>query len=642
MKGKIKRRAGFSLVLLCLLLCFSLTACKEKKNPADKDTSQSGDAVDNTDNNEEKELTESQYYLVEKGTTEYQIVIPKKAPDKIREAAEELQYFLAEATGVTLKIVADSDTQGTEKLISLGWTSVAEKLNVAATKEDNLGISGYLIKTVADSVVIMDAVKGDGYGVLYGVYDLLQDTIGLKVYAQDEISYEKKESIPLFIYDDLVTPSFDVRSLSFFPMRTDEEYKNRMRLVDLYNWEYIGTWGHNQTKLLSAYRESHPEWFSAGGEQLCWSGDDEMVTALANSVITEIKRYPEGKYFHIAQEDYHISCTCEKCTANVAEDKYGSYSGLQIAFLNRVIEKVEAWREANAPERDIRYMCFAYNQTFGAPVKQDKNGKLVPYHEDCVPHDKLYIMIASLSADFSYEMEEGVNKGTYDSVLGWNAIAPERIIIYEYDVNFKHYFLYFNNFNVVENHYEVYSENGVEFMYSQGPVSCNTTCFTEMRIFVESQLMWDLSKNYDELVNEFMAAYYKDAAEEMRNYYDYIREFYEEYKALGGAGTLYSDISQAYTYDIVNKMDELIEKALQAIEPLREEDHELFTTLYYRIKKEHLTSLWVKLNKFALLYSEEELDKIATEFYWLCDEADLTEYTEGVAIGDMFFEFIQD
>ena len=40
-----------------------------------------------------------------------------------------------------------------------------------------------------------------------------------------------------------------------------------------------------------------------------------------------------------------------------------------------------------------------------------------------------------------------------------------------------------------------------------------------MRLFVESQLLWNLDQNYDDLVHDFMVHYYKDAASYLEQYY---------------------------------------------------------------------------------------------------------------------------
>lgn len=637
MKRNMIKEKLFFILLLCLLLGLCMTACKqEQKKPVSSENSS------DKEEQEEVKKTESGHYLVKDGVTEYQIVIPESTTEMLTEASKELQYFIEEATGVTVKVVTDNTVKETERVISLGRTGVAASLGVATTEEDDLGTSGYLIKTVDSSVVIMDDVKGDGEGVLYGVYDFLEDAIGLTIYAADEIAYEQPESIPIYEYDEIVKPSFDIRSLTYNEIRTDDTYKRRMRLIDLYDWEKLGIYGHTQVSRVLSVKGEHPEWYASGINQLCWSAGDEMETAFANNLIEIIKSKPDAVYFHLGQEDVTEACSCEKCKANIAADKYGNYAGLQIAFLNHVIEKVEAWRKAEAPERDIRFICYAYYMTFEPPVKKDSSGNIVANHKDCIPADNLYIFLTPIGGDYATTLEDAVNTMTLDATKGWGAIAPDRVMIYEYDCNYHNYLLYFNNFEVVQSHYDTFAENGVTFMYSQGPVTAKIPCFTEMRLYVESQLMWDLGKEYDVLVNDFMKGYYKDAAKEMRAYYDYIRKINDTYKNSGGKGGIYANIGEAYSIENVKEMDTLLDAALQAIEPHRNTNNELFKTLYYRIKKESISSLWLKLSKYDLAYSEEEMERISLEFYYLCEKYGIEYYAEGNAIGSMFYQYLPE
>ena len=89
-------------------------------------------------------------------------------------------------------------------------------------------------------------------------------------------------------------------------------------------------------------------------------------------------------------------------------------------------------------------------------------------------------------------------------------------------------------------------------------------------------------------------------------------------------------------------MDGYIDEALRAIEPLRKTDNERFATLYFRIKKEELSVLWLKLRTFSLYYTDDELEDFALEFYFLCDKLELSQYKEvNGEIGDMFENFVR-
>lgn len=589
---------------------------------------------------------ETAYKLIKNGESDYKIVVPEESTELLDFAAKELQQFMAQATGVTLEIVSDKKVKETGHVISLGKTTLAKKMGVKTTKKDALGTSGYIMKTVDSSVAIVDDVNGDGEGVLYGVYDFMEDAIDFKVYAPDEIVFTTKNDVPLYAYDEVGNPTFDERSLSYRETIKDIEYRHRMRLFDLYTTENWATYGHSQVSQILPYTGEHPEWYAAGGTQLCWSAGEEMEQAFAKNLIEIIKNRPNAMYFMLGQEDTTNICGCDKCVKNISEDRYGNYTGLQIVFLNHVIDIVEEWREKECPERELRYVCFSYQTSFTPPLKKDENGNKVLYHKDCMPAEELYILFAPIEADYSEPLKDeknNVNKRTFEALQGWTELVGNRLLIYEYDTNYRTYFSNFDNFEVVEEHYETYNEYGIDFMYSQGPVEAYIPCFTEMRIFVESQLMWDLDgKNYNDLVNEFMAVYYQDAAPAMRKYYDYIREVYAALPD-GGTGLIYAqlDTPSYYTFENMQQMDKYLDEALLAIEPLRKTNNELFSKLYYRIKKENVTTLWLKLNTFSLYYKEDEIEDIALEFYYLTKHFEMEQYKEGIDVADMFYGFIR-
>lgn len=581
------------------------------------------------------------FKLVDNGSSSYKIVLPKEATEFTQFAAEELQYFMKEATGAELAVVSEDEASNADAIISIGATSVANAGGVTVAAEDELGVSGYKIKTVDDDIYILGDIKADSEGVLYGVYDFLLDAIDLKVYASDEIAFTESENVPIYAYDNIVKPSFDERSLSYYDLRMDHTYMRRMRFFDFYSTEKWALFGHSQVSQILPFTEEHAEWYCPGGGQLCWAAGDEMEKAFAANLIEKIKENTTATYFMLGQEDTTNLCSCDKCLAGTSDDMYGNYTGLQVAFLNDVIEIVEEWREQNQPDREIRYVCFSYQVSLLPPVKEDADGNFTPYHEDCVPADELYVLFAPIEADFSEKLNSPENKRTYNALLGWEYLIGDRLLVYEYDTNFKAYFMNFNNFEVVQEHYQEYIDHGVKLMYSQGPVNTYIPSFTEMRIFVESQLMWDNTKDYNDLVNEFMAVYFKDAAPAMRDYYDFIRQNYLEGR---NTGQIYAflDQPQYYTFEDMQEMEGYIEDALKAIEPLRNTDNELFSTLYYRIKKESMSVLWLKLKTFSLYYEEDELHKTALEFYYLQDMMGFEQYAEGDDVSDMFYGYIKD
>ncbi len=623
MKRQCKRAAiFFTAALLCLSILFA-AAC----TPAEVDVPEGPDLPDETG-----------YSLVENGVSLYQIVIPQAAPAKISYAAKELNEFLAAATGAYLPVVEDAQAEGAA-LISIGETAVAEKLGVSVSAEEELGSSGYKIVTEGQTVCILSAPDGDGEGCIYGVYDFLEDAIGFRAYASDEIAYEQKADVPLYDYNEVADPSFDVRSIGYSILMSDQNYLYRMRLMDHYSDARWGAFGHTQMSVfLPASQYTDKEgWYNKTRTQICWSAPDEMVDEFAKNVEAMITNKPNAVYIMLGQEDNQAYCNCTKCIENL--EKYGSYAGLQLVFLNRVVERVEAWREQNAPERDIRYVFFAYQGTLNAPVREE-GGETAAYHSDCTPHEKLWVYFTPINADYSQPLESNINAQNYKALQDWSALMPGRLLVYSYDINFYNYFVNFNNFNTFHAHLQTYYDNGVDYFYSQGPLWSVVPNFSEMRIFVESQLMWDITKSYDALVDEFMAAYYKDAAEPMREMYDTICMHYAQYQATTGnsIGGIYSAIgtSAVWPETVVSRLAGCIERAMAAIEPLKNTDAALYSTLSDRIQRENLDVLYLQLSHYQSYFSATELAEMKEAFNHYTARFGMNAVREGGTLEGLF------
>ena len=593
-------------ILLGMIVCFAMLLGA---------ASCSRDGAENQEKQED--LMETGYNIVENGISLYRIAIPQDAPAKISYAAKELNEFISAATGADLPIVTDQQAGDSETLISLGETTIARKLNVSVSAEDELGTSGYKIVTSGKAVCILSDPAGDGEGCIYGVYDFMEDALGFKVYAADEVYYETKSTIPLYAYDQVVKPSFDVRSIGYSILMSDQNYLRRMRLMDHYSDARWGTFGHSQVSAFlptSVYGE-HTDWYNGSKTQLCWSAGDAMETAVAENLIRMIQEKEDAVYFMLGQEDNQVYCNCEKCQANL--EKYGSYSGLQVAFLNHVVEKAEDWRTKNAADREIRYVFFAYQGTLNAPIKGDGEN-ITAYHEDCIPHEKLYVYYTPIYADFSHPLEDDINSQNYNALLNWSAIMPGRVMVYTYDINFYNFFVNFNNFNSFQAHLQTFYDQGVNYVYSQGPLWSVVPSFSELRIFVESQLMWDMEKSYDALVDEFMNAYYKQGAEAMRKYYDLVCNRYTDYSVSTGSdiGGIYDAIGTAsiWTEPVVSLMAEYIDEAMDAIGSLRESDADLYQTLENRLQKERLNVLYLQLTHYQSYFSSAELEEMKSDF----------------------------
>jgi hypothetical protein len=158
---------------------------------------------------------------------------------------------------------------------------------------------------------------------------------------------------------------------------------------------------------------------------------------------------------------------------------------------------------------------------------------------------------------------------------------------------------------------------------------------------VESQLMWDINKNYAELVNEFMYAFYKDAAPEMLEYYNLIKMRYEQMEILYGHefSTIYSEIGskQIWTPGVVNAISGIFERAYAKIEHYKTEDPAMYTKLYERMKEVEITLMYTKLSFYHGDYSQETINQLVDDFnYYTSKFGILVVRENGATLQGMF------
>ena len=597
-------------------------------------------------------------YLYQDGVSEYSILIRDDANYYEGFAASELALNLFNATGNSISIVTESELKNEDRVISLGHTELwDEKVGLTLSEKDIVD-SGYYIKTVENNVYISCPDNTSSSGVLYGVYDFLNDAIDYEFFAADEIAYTKTKEIPLYNYTGtIVNPTFEMRMLPKADLRDDSQTVMRYRMISPSSKFGLIAWGHGQVSQYvlpdspctcglagcgrgKTYYEHHPEWFSKYGTkeiQLCWSGGEVLEEVTANRFIDFFQQYPDAEYFMFGQEDSISYCSCDKCVAAI-EEYAGTPAGLQVAFMNNVIAKANKWLEENEPGRQVKYIIYAYYGTEAAPVKTTESGEIVPYSDKVVPVDDLYIFYTPIGANFAFKINSNQNAEVYKNLSEWGVIADGQLIMYLYDINFRSYLINFNNFGTVKGMYQTCKDLGVACMTSQAADSY-TTCFQEMRSYVESSLMWNLDLSYDDLVRKFMKAYYKDAADSLYTYYEITRDRYAYYQNMISpeSGGIYGGINNSvlWTQPVIEKIDKAFDEALASIEKYRTSDPELFLLLETRIMKERLSPIYIKLTVLPAYYSDAEIAEMRAQFKYYVNLFKFSEAQEGAGFGDL-------
>ena len=587
-----------------------------------------------------KHLEKSGNMLVVGGNTEYVILLPAESTTNEYLAAQELSTIIFDATGAKLEIVYEGDFTVDEHtpLVSIGDMQLAKDNNVRTDNTDLLR-SGYFVKTVGNRLFVMS--DGSGIGLVYAVYDLCEDAVGYRYYATDEVYYEHKEDVDLYLYDGIVMPDIDFRATLYPATTYDADYRRHLRYF-VWDEEYGGLRSHTQTVRIVNYdkfkaehaygatkivddKEVPDHWFSnkANG-QLCWTAGEEMERQAATDLYNTIAAAASNKiYFHMSQADNASYCTCDRCEKAKAAYAYND-AGLQIAWANNVCKYLKEMLDENGMgERDVRIVLFAYMGTETPPVVSDGNGSWKPFSDTIKPCDMLYFEWAPIYTDYSVSYDHANNLEWKTNLQMWHALfnacnQTNRMSVWTYETNFSNFMYPFNNSATYADNMKFFSENGINNVFSQGANLTNQPTMQEMRLFVESQLMWDSSKNYDELADEFMQHYYDEAATAVRKYYDAVRLRYEQVRLLndGDFSSIYSDIGAKtiWTDGFVSQMDKIFQEAFDAIAPLKQTKIDRYNKLYDRLKEIELTLTFTKLSYYSNNYNQAQLDTLVDEW----------------------------
>lgn len=599
-------------------------------------------------------------FIVRNSHSEYSIVIPKQYKHKERIAADTLATYINKSSGAKMNVVYDNELISGTHYISLGSTTQFEEAfqDVSMEKLDGK-ISSYFISTKDDNIYIYSNPLERREAITYGVFDLLHDLVDYEYYASDEVYYVEHKNINLRDYKDFfVEPSFDGRAIANLHLIMNQDVCDNYRILNQYRGSEWASelYGHSQVRVYAnpsekydenhTLHEAHPEWFSnkaaetysTTNNQLCWSAGPELEEWVAQKFIYFFDKYPDATYFMFGQEDNSSSfCTCPKCLAEIAGDAK-NYAGLQIMFMNRVIEKTEAWLAENQPGRQVRYVVFAYMATKNAPVIQ-KDGNWVLANEKVRPHEKLNVFYAPIACNFAFPFESNYfNSETYLELKQWSQVAKGQYLIYLYDVNFKYYFANFGNFGTFKTMCQSCKDVGVSYLYTQGPTDSQTSALSLMREYIESKLLWNLNLDYEELAKDFCEHYYREAAPEMFEYYQTVRDRLAEYHAeRGDGGAIYNNIANKsiYPYPVLRYYQSLFKTSLEKIAHYEESDKAFYVTLKGRLMREYLSVIYLMMTLTKSEVSDEDKAEMKEIFALYSGLFGISRVSEGASLIDV-------
>lgn len=563
-------------------------------------------------------------YLVKSGKSDYLIVMPDGRDDTLSSAANELQELMTQATGVRLNIVRESELPQNAKYVSLGNTTLAQDNGVSV---DGLGLNshGYVVKTVNNNIFIKDG--GSSFGVLWGVYKMLEYAVGYNCVAYDTWTFDENLNGNAMIYNYNVVdnPDFELRLANNGVIYTDSAAAQKLRFILPHKDVYIASLKpyHNFFFFIpkGEYEEDHPNWYSLDGKQLCLTaqGDEQEYQALVDTMVETVKEYivadPEKKILVISQEDENVWCKCSSCKS--LKDKYGTDAASYIMFLNDVAEKIEQWLNAEHNGREVLITMFAYQKTEDAPVKKNADGTYSPIDDNVVLRKNTAVMYAPVDAEHIFGLDQPANSNSLEIMKKWGALCSN-FGYWGYTTNYINYMVMYNSFSAAQNTYRTILDTlNPRWIFDQGQHNNgNHTAFTHFKIYLNSQWSWDVNQKYSDLKKNFFDTYFGAGSEAMQKLFDaystHMNYLQEEFNT---GATIMENIvkSESFAFNTVKSWLNYIDEAYKAIE-VHKGNKELYDTYYSHINLEALSMKFLMLKLHEGRLSNAELFKMKTEF----------------------------
>ena len=679
MNNKFNKIIALLLVFVC---CFSfMTACK----PQEQDNNSTKLYDQNAGIDKQTVLAN----IVDAGVTDFKIVHAAQANSTEIYAAQELQYFISESTGVKIPIITDGMAEyNPEKLICIGKNTIATNSEITVNY-DEFKEDGFILKTKGTNLFILG---GGNRGTLYGVYDWLEKIIGIRFLDSEVTHIPKCNKIELYSMDVKEIPYFEYRGVlatstmygvdPAFYARTRNNHEHILQHVINLDEKYGGTirWyseinpTHNTLNYVSpekylktpeqqqenAHMYAAQGILSGGTRDICFTDgltkdgnlDESMEVSALKAAIESLKSYVQEDsdcYHMFGHMDTGDMCNCDDCTES--HQKYGM-TGTYFRFANALLRETQKWADQELNGKKIKMVVFAYSASDEAPVKVNREtGKYEVVDPSVAPIENISVRLAPIHSNRYFSMGEGKHMTKYkDWLEKWSAVADD-FMVWAYTVDFHRSMWYFPTHQSIVKTLEEYKELGVKYMMLQAIWQEENDWQSVMKNYVYLKLLWNPNRDVNALIKEFCYLYYGQTAGqkvlEMMGIYD--QYFYLAVTETDG------DFTSNYTtftdpiynkYEYVYSGYQLIEDAIELVEN--------DTTLSLADKQEYVRRLQVvKLTPlFMIAYNSSYYfmgDNI-TQKKWIEEFISLAKELGVVYIGEntgnqtefLFENFIKD
>ena len=453
-----------------LIICFgAICGCSNTKK---------GD-----NNNESTQIIESQFSLVENSASNFSIVTAENPTANEGIAAENLQKYFKQATGIELAIKKESQVQLTKdsSLLIVGRTQLLENSDIQID-EHYLGPSGFLLKR-KDSNLFMCGSKD--FGSVYAVQEFLNLHFGFEVYEASLDSTKAEIYIDTNVQNKKLL-DLDMTDKPDVPYRQQfgkyfgyaNELGHQMRFTgtsDAFIRESAYPW-HNTMRVLppNVYNNPekpetyHPKWYinpdsGADGNQISVTanGDEQELQLLRETILEKLieaieRDYAAGNYSELIGFMQEDNSNWQKGESmQYFNEKYGTAANAAslIYFINPIAKSLGEYMEENHPGRKMSIVIFAYWQTLEAPVIATGKG-YEPMSDNVRLEDNVSILYAPLDADYTLSFYHEKNALYLENMNKWASLT-KNINLWIYSTYFHQQLMMYDSFNAMQENMKI-------------------------------------------------------------------------------------------------------------------------------------------------------------------------------------------
>lgn len=439
--------------------------------------------------------------LVERGRSDYQIVIPVKASPEEKQAASILHDYLKKISKADIPVVNDSKTDYSREIL-IGNTNRTHTKNPQIMVPELLH-DGYWIKTSGEKLLIYGP---NGNGVIYGVTGFLQDYLGCRKLSPTVEKIPTQTTIRLKSIDDIQVPPVNIRIVNG-PMFQDQSYRYWMKLQTIEDlWGKNGNdryYVHTFDRLVppGTFFREHPEYFSQiNGERVSWGqlclSNPDLVNICVKKLREVMERNPDIMYWSVSQNDNYYHCECEHCRKTDSIE--GSPAGTLLRFVNQIADSF--------PDKTITTLAYQYTRKPPVLTRPAKN---------------VLITLCTIELGRSKPIESDPGSaGFREEMIAWGKLT-RNIKIWDYEVQFTNYYSPFPLFHTLQPNIQFFNKNGAIAHFQQCNISKGVE-FAELKAWYLAKLLWNPDLDADQVINDFLKNYYEDAAPWIRDYFDLL------------------------------------------------------------------------------------------------------------------------